>query len=106
MRAGQLRHRVTIQTLAEVQNAFGEVPQLWQDAVECWASIEPLSGRELFAAQQVRPEVTHRITMRYREIGPKNRIMFGTRAFHIDSILNKDERNVMLTIMAFEKVGK
>lgn len=103
MRAGQLRHRVTIQELAEVPNTYGEIPQLWQNAEECWASIEPLAGRELFAAQQVRPEVTHRITMRHRQISPKNRIMFENRVFNIESVMNKDERNVMLTIMAMEK---
>lgn len=104
MRAGPLRHRVTIQELAEVQNTFGEVPQVWQDAEVSWASVEPLAGRELFAAQQVRPELTHKIVMRYRQISTKNRILFGNRIFNIDSVVNKDERNVMLTIMAIEKV--
>ncbi|TGE33172.1 phage head closure protein [Desulfosporosinus sp. Sb-LF] len=31
-----------------------------------WASIEPLSGREYYAAQQVNAEITHRIKIRYR----------------------------------------
>lgn len=37
------------------------------EVCKVWAAIEPLRGREFFAAQAVNAEVTTRIRIRYRE---------------------------------------
>jgi SPP1 family predicted phage head-tail adaptor len=68
MRAGGLRHRVTIQTLSLVQDPeSGEMIPGWVDEWEkVPAKFEYLNGRELLAAQAVQSEVTARITIRYR----------------------------------------
>ena len=104
MRAGLLRHRVTIQVLSATQDTLGESSKVYQDAAVVWASINPVSGKEMLAAQQVRPDVTHKITMRYRSIGPKDRIVYDNRVFNIEAIINFAEQNRMLEIMAIEKV--
>jgi SPP1 family predicted phage head-tail adaptor len=67
MRAGPLRHRVTIQRRAESQDATGSVLWSWVDHATVWAAIEPIMGREYFAAAQVQSEVSVKIRMRYRD---------------------------------------
>ena len=67
MQSGPLRHRVTIQRRVESQGATGEVTWTWADHATVWAAIEPLMGREYFAAAQVQQENNVRIRMRYRE---------------------------------------
>lgn len=67
MLAGKLIHRVWIQTPIEVRGATGSHKQRFTDWIEVWASVEPLSPREIFAAQQVASDLTTRIRMRWRD---------------------------------------
>ena len=66
MQAGALRRRITFQTRDVSVDSFGQQVTTWADAFTVWASIEPLSARELFAAQAVQSEVSHKVTVRYR----------------------------------------
>jgi len=67
IRAGLLRKRIAIEAATETQNARGEAVQAWAAEATVYAFIEPLSGRELFTAQQRAADVTHRVTIRYRD---------------------------------------
>lgn len=107
MRAGKLRHRITIQSESETADGAGGYGLAWTDLATVWASVEPLSGRELRQADQVQDETTHQVTIRYRsDVVPigKYRISFGTRRFNVTSVINPDERNVSLTLMCEEGV--
>lgn len=67
MQAGQLRHVVTIQRPAPVQDAVGQESAEYVDLyTNVRAGVYPLSGREYVAAQQVAAEVTTRILIRYQ----------------------------------------
>jgi SPP1 family predicted phage head-tail adaptor len=95
IRAGELRHQVTLQQLGKrVDDGYGggSIPEI--DVVKLWAHIEPLVGRELFNEAQFNPSVTHQITIRYYPgIKPSMRILFGSRVFDIKSIRDIDERH-------------
>jgi SPP1 family predicted phage head-tail adaptor len=70
-----------------------------------WASIEPLNGREFFAAQQVNAEVTARIRLRYLPgVTRQMQVKFGSRTFAIESVINVEERNRELQLMVKEVV--
>lgn len=74
--AGRLRHRVRIEQRTLSQNELGEVLEDWQEVATVWAAIEPLSGRELIAAQQVNSKVTARLVIRYRsDLLPEMRLV-------------------------------
>ena len=49
MRAGQLRHRISIQTPTETQDDAGAIVTTWTEIVETWAAVEPSSGSERWA---------------------------------------------------------
>ena len=106
MRIGDLRHKVTIEQLVSSgQNVYGEREDVWETFLTSWASVEPLTGGERFAAQQIQSSVTHKIRMRYQPgITTEMRIKFGDRGFDIDSTLNLEERGRELLIMAKEAV--
>jgi SPP1 family predicted phage head-tail adaptor len=79
MRAGLLRHRITLQRPVGTNDEWGEPSPLWEDVVSVAAAIEPISGREFFSAQQVQADVTTRITIRWRNgIEPAMRIVHVT----------------------------
>lgn len=69
MKAGALRHRVTIQRLtagSPQQKPSGEADMDWATLYQnVPAAIEPLRGRELYAAQEHHSEATVRIRIRW-----------------------------------------
>ena len=70
------------------------------------ACIEPFGGSEALRAMQLEDTVTHRITIRYKAgIIAKQRIQFGTRLMNIRRVINVEERNRFLEILAEEGVA-
>lgn len=67
MRAGQLRHRVTITATAETPDAhFGFDESAVILANRAPAKVLTLDGRELQRAQQIDARATHAVRLRYR----------------------------------------
>lgn len=88
--AGLLRHRVTIQARQTTQDAVtGETLIVWTDAwLNIAAAIEPLSARELIAAQAQHSEVSARITLRPRpDLTAQHRIVHNGRIYNIEGVI-------------------
>nr|DAH06876.1 MAG TPA: head tail joining protein [Caudoviricetes sp.] len=69
-----------------------------------WASVAPTTGREYEEAQKIREETTYKVVTRYySDITTDMKILYGLRIFDIISVLNTDERDVELQIVAKEK---
>jgi SPP1 family predicted phage head-tail adaptor len=96
MRAGRLRHLITLQ--ANTASQVGLRPaQTWTNQAEFFARIEPVSGLESFRQAKVQAETTHIVTVRYdpsHEVTTKMRWMFGSRVFGILSARKTDERDI------------
>lgn len=100
---GRLRHRVTLQQQSSTQDGYGEQVNSWSDLKTVWASVEPLKGRELYAAQQVKTEITTRIKMRYRAgVVSKMRVVYGSKTYDILSVIDAEERHIELHLMCME----
>ncbi len=74
------------------------------------ATIEPLSARELVAAAAAQVLATHRVTTYYVEgLDASCRILETrhgkTRAFHIASVIDAEEKHVWHECLVTEKVG-
>lgn len=94
LRAGRLRHKITIQQKKSVQDPdTGEMIESWTDVwTKVPAAIEPLSAREFIAAQAAQSEVKARITIRHRKgLDASMRILHqtsdGTVCYNIAGIL-------------------
>ncbi len=101
MRAGQLRHKVTIQMPVETQNEYGEPTVRWQNfAANVWAWIGPLKGREYFSAKQMVAEIAARIDIRYLiGVTAKMKVVHGINEYLIEEIINDEERDRSLSLM-------
>jgi SPP1 family predicted phage head-tail adaptor len=83
--AGRLRHRIAIKQQVIVTNSNGDQEKDWvavnsaSSDGKFFAAIEPLSSRELLAAEKSNSEVTCKIVMRYDP-----RIVASMRAEHSD----------------------
>jgi SPP1 family predicted phage head-tail adaptor len=101
MRAGKLTERITIQSLTLGQDTFGDPTKTWTDFETVWASVEPLQGREYYAAQQMQSEVTTRFRIRYLEgLDTTMSIMYAGERYNIISIIDPNERHRELHLMA------
>lgn len=106
MRAGQLRHRVTLQSFTATQNGYGEESRSYSDSATAWASIEPVTAAERLDGGQVSPSATHRIRFRERtDITPTMRLKFGTRTFEVvGPIMRPAERKIAVEVMVAERL--
>ena len=105
MRSGILRHRITIQESTETSNGMGGFTTTWSDKLEAWAAIWPLTAKESLDAMKLELQITHKIRIRYRSgITAKDRIKFGARIFNIVSLINFEERNEQLDMLALEDI--
>lgn len=98
-----MRHRVTIEAPVDGVNEFGERVVTWSTVETVYAAVEPVRGREFFAAEQVQSEVSHRVVMRYRAgMTTRMRLLHLGREFHINAIIDVDERHRELQLMCRE----
>jgi len=87
-----MRHRVEIQEVTSSPDAMGQPTISWGTTQSAWAQILPLTARELYFTKTVRPETTHRITLRYfAGLTSANRLKMGSRIFNILGLINENE---------------
>lgn len=85
-------------------NAGWADPNAGDTLVDCWAAIEPLTGRELYVAQQRVAEVSHKVTIRwFPGILANQGIWYGKRLFDIQVVLDPDERKCFLVLLCKER---
>ena len=88
MRAGALRHRVSLQSVGSTYDSYGDLSNSWSTDATVWELSEV---------------ITHRILVRYRaSVTAQGRILFGSRVFQIESVRDWQERTIFLEILAKE----
>jgi len=105
MNIGKLRHRISLQSITETQNSYGELVQTksTKPYATVWASVEPLSGREYMDAKQINAELSHKVIIRHNSsVTPEDVVLFGSREFKIDSVINYEERGIYQVLMCKE----
>ncbi len=100
MRAGKLRHQITIERLTQGQDEYGAPSGSWEPVGTFAASIEPLTGREYLAAFAIQSEVTTRLRLRFVPgILPSDRATYRGITYDVLSIINREMRNIELELM-------
>lgn len=96
MKAGDLRHPIEIQHLTAVRDPdtgeFGD--PVWEKLSDTWASVEPLSAKDLIAAQAAQSEATARIVIRYRpDVLATMRIVHRGQVYSIEGPPLEDDKS-------------
>ncbi|WP_455913795.1 phage head closure protein [Pseudomonas syringae] len=90
MRAGRLRHRITIQRPHYDQDPVtGEMVTSWVDAwAKVPAAVEPVSVTQFVVAAAPQNRVSVRIIIRYRAgVEPAMRILYRQKVYDIQGVL-------------------
>lgn len=108
LRIGPLNKQVTVQQRAPGKDSHGQRLQTWTDHLaNLWAAIEPVSGRELVAAQAVNAEVSHVVRLRHRAgITAGMRVLYQGRIFDIQAVLDPAMRHEQLRLLCLEGLSE
>ena len=105
MKSEKLNKKITIQQIGTAKDSFGQMVETWVDVQTVYASIEPLTGKEFFAAKQIHSELTTTIKIRYLAgVDTSKRVKYGDRIFDILAIIDPNERHVELYLMCKEVI--
>jgi SPP1 family predicted phage head-tail adaptor len=101
IRAGDLRERITVQSKSVTRNSIGDEVVTWPDFATVWAQVEPLRGREFFAAAQMQSSVEVRFRIRYRSdlTVDAHRVLWRGVTYDIRSLIDVDGRRNVLELM-------
>jgi SPP1 family predicted phage head-tail adaptor len=104
---GGKRHLLTLEQRAEALDEYGGETLTYSELATAWGSVEAVGARERFESQQIKAEVSHRITIRYSALAATltaaDRIVLGSRVFDIVTPMDKDGRLRDLEILALER---
>jgi SPP1 family predicted phage head-tail adaptor len=104
MSIGERRHRVVFQSATISQDAYGEPDKTWSNLCTSWALVQPLKGKERFAAAQMQEDVEYRIVTRYRSelasLDSGDRATWNSKTFDIRSVIWRDHTMKELEILA------
>lgn len=64
--AGLMTHRVTLQSPSASVDVLGQRVETWTDVATVWAQVQPLRGREFFAAGAINSEASVKIRIWHR----------------------------------------
>ena len=108
IRSGKYREVLWLQMPVGTQDAYGAVPLVYSQYATVRAAVIPLSGQDLWQAQQVRPEVTTRVEMRYYPgVEVRHRFVYAkatNRVLNILYIFAVDEINAEMQMLCRELV--
>jgi SPP1 family predicted phage head-tail adaptor len=109
--AGQLRHRLELQSSTETPAASGAPVKAWTTSLSVSASVEPLKGQKLFQAQQVSPRATAEVRIRGQiPVTTAHRFRFmqrvgeaiSERLFYVVHVANLLERGITTVALVSE----
>jgi SPP1 family predicted phage head-tail adaptor len=90
MNKGRLRARISLQELSLTDDGGGGSVETWEEVVEVWANVKPLSGREQITADKEASTTLYRIKIRSRDISSAWRVVWGSKILNIREILEGD----------------
>lgn len=103
MRAGLLRHRVTLERNESTQGPDGGEINAWVPVATVAASIEPIGGREAMRANQVIADTETRIRIRWSSqvagINATWRAVHGDTIYNIKRVANIKTANREIELM-------
>ncbi len=108
MQSGTLNKRIKISKLvtgSPARDELGTPNTTWEELDTIWAAIEPISGREFWAQQQIQSEITVKIRIRYRnDITVGMIAQYNGKTYSIKYIIDYQESHKELLLMCSEGV--
>lgn len=106
MRAGRLRHRITIRQRSTGKDAAGAPVDTWIDVATIWSRVEIVSGRERWASEHTANSYSAAISIRNRtDLKEDMRVIFGSRTLDIKAIIDPNGYGKELKLLCVDYVS-
>ena len=100
---GAMRERVQIYSQTQTVDAAGSISTTWTLAATTWARVEPMGASAIVLANRDDAQRLYRMTIRYRTtITTNSRVVWRSRKFDVEGVLDPTEQRVFLTVMLRE----
>jgi len=101
--SGKLRHNIVFEQKNQVSDGGGGYDYTTEQVATVRAYIKPVSTNERIFAAQVQSDISHKIYIRYRtDLNAAMRINYNGRLFQVKGLMNIEEQNKWLEIIAIE----
>lgn len=103
MNSGKLDRQIIIQGSTHTTNDYGESVNTFANLYTVWAAVEPVSAQETFEEAHLQDSIDTRFRLRYLPsytLSTKNRIVYNSASYNIQSVVNVGNRNRELIVMA------
>lgn len=87
MKAGLLRHRVTLQSRVDTVDAIGQPSTSWSTTATVWADVRYLTGISAIKAGADTSVGKVSVRLRYQAVNAGQRIVYGTQVFDVQAVL-------------------
>ncbi|CAM5194099.1 head-tail adaptor protein [Lysinibacillus sphaericus] len=95
------KNRIEILGRVPYENSLGETSYKFATIAKAWADIKTLKGEDHAVAISQEHKITYRFIIRYMaNVDAFQKLRFKGKEYEIKSVLNDDERNKTLTIVA------
>ncbi len=102
-----LRHKIIVEKPVRLSDGAGGYSITWQPHCILWAAVSNNSGKESYVAGKNTPIYSHVFRIRYTaDISEEMRIHFDERVFNIRALINVNQDNVILDVVAEEGVAQ
>lgn len=99
MNPGDFDQRITIQTLSEAADDFGQHIQTFSTLANVWARVEEKSGNESELGNQIVARKRVDFVIRYKTgLNERMRVVYRGNTYKIQSIINEDARKAFMRI--------
>jgi head-tail adaptor len=105
---GLLRFQVQVQQPASTQDSLGSSSPGFVTVLTTMASVEDVNGREGYerTSLEYSSQITHRVRFRYPGsnigLGGGYRVLFGSRIFTVQYVVNVQQRNRVIILNCVE----
>lgn len=90
--AGDLPHRITIESAAGTADGGGGETLVWDTLATLWAAVEPAAADEKIVAGHLAGVVTHTVTVRWRpDLAGGMRVLHRGRTLRVLTAFDPDE---------------
>ncbi|MBN9046187.1 MAG: phage head closure protein [Rhizobiales bacterium] len=101
---GRLTAELALEAMQPVPDDMGGYTESWTEVATVWGRIEQVSIAQRDFGVLPRPEVTHRILLRFRDgVATGMRLRKGARVFVLRAVHDPDETGRYLTCLAVEE---
>lgn len=108
MSIGRMRTPLRVQEYLETRTSDGGVVEAWATTQVVWGRVVGLRGRELFSAQQINKQTSHKVTIRYKKgLTSDARLVdpSSSRVFNIESVVDIEDRHRFMELLCTEVAG-